>query len=406
MHIPIIQLPLFIYSSPSPPPSTNSLSTPILHPFPPPLSSLSFLPPIPSSFSSFLFPIQLTSITRASSPPAARALLQRQVDGLEAAVASLLSPVREKFNQIDSGGLGGDAFTEDGFKRAVSMVLSRAFEVMINDDKHLVILPVVDWLNHSDDLPPSSVPVSFDRETSKFSVRAVQNYSPGDHVWITYGSKARPRPRARLFFTHLCVLVLVCCRLLICRKDGLSLTFPSPCAQGAAELLVHYGFCVGPSKHDSVAVSVGADPAVGCPSETTFKSAHLSSSPPLVLPCHPTPCVFPPQNPSSSMALAMLPRALTLGGTTQWVQEIKWSDQVGGKVEFQDEMLLILRVSNCQMVTLSPAPLFSLRQTLTFFLQSSEHLQPKSAGHVTANHVHILGISPMHVMLGEPSRTR
>jgi hypothetical protein len=122
--------------------------------------------------------------------PAARALLQRQIDGLEAASANLLAPVREKFKKNNSGGgVGGDAFTEDGFKRAVSMVLSRAFQVMINDDKHLVILPVVDWLNHSDDLPPASVPVSFDRETSNFNVRAVQSYKQGDHVWITYGPK-------------------------------------------------------------------------------------------------------------------------------------------------------------------------------------------------------------------------
>jgi hypothetical protein len=65
------------------------------------------------------------------------------------------------------------------------------------------------------------------------------------------------------------------------------------------------------------------------------------------------------QNPSSSMALAMLPRALTLGGTTQWVQEMKWSDQVGGKVDFPDEMILILRVSNCQMVILASALVLS-----------------------------------------------
>jgi hypothetical protein len=59
------------------------------------------------------------------------------------------------------------------------------------------------------------------------------------------------------------------------------------------------------------------------------------------------------------MALAMLPRALTLGGATQWVQEMKWSDQVGGKVDFPDEMILILRVSNCQMVFLASPILLS-----------------------------------------------
>lgn len=40
---------------------------------------------------------------------------------------------------------------------------------------------------------------------------------------------------------------------------------PSPPAQSGAELLVHYGFCPGPSKHDSASVIVGADQSVKSP---------------------------------------------------------------------------------------------------------------------------------------------
>ena len=67
--------------------------------------------------------------------------------------------------------------------------LSPRAQVMINDEKHLVILPLVDWLNHHSALPPSPPPVTFDRETSQFNVRAVEGYAKGAHVWITYGTK-------------------------------------------------------------------------------------------------------------------------------------------------------------------------------------------------------------------------
>lgn len=140
------------------------------------------------------WPQDSVSLRSLVKSPGAKLLLQRQQQGLKSAVANILAPVREKFEWGGMDGverIRGEALTDEGFRRCVSLVLSRAFEVMINDEKHLVILPVVDWLNHSSSLAPSPPPVSFDRDSSTFRVRAVEKYAKGDHVWITYGTKVR-----------------------------------------------------------------------------------------------------------------------------------------------------------------------------------------------------------------------
>ena len=220
--------------------------------------------------------------------PAARALLQRQIDGLEAASANLLAPVREKFKKDNSGGgVGGDAFTEDGFKRAVSMVLSRAFQVMINDDKHLVILPVVDWLNHSDDLPPASVPVSFDRETSIFNVRAVQSYKQGDHVWITYGAKVGALSPAKPVYS-LQFYTFLSCAVAPSRgqKSILSLTFPRFLCAGGCRALGSLWFLCWPVQARYGRSDRRSRPCSTWPNQISIRRRPppllLSSSPPLL----------------------------------------------------------------------------------------------------------------------------
>ena len=60
---------------------------------------------------------------------------------MEAAEKALLAPVQQ------SSEFGSD-YTSALFRWAVSLVLSRSFEVTLGDDKRLAIIPLVDYLNH------------------------------------------------------------------------------------------------------------------------------------------------------------------------------------------------------------------------------------------------------------------
>eukprot|EP00802_Teleaulax_amphioxeia_P024123 Tamp_24783.p1 GENE.Tamp_24783~~Tamp_24783.p1 ORF type:complete len:200 (+),score=36.30 Tamp_24783:343-942(+) len=138
-------------------------------------------------------------------------LLEQQEKEYEAAVKSLLAPVQQ------SPDFGAD-YTADMFRWAVSLVLSRSFEVTLGDEKVLVIIPLVDYLNHKPFTSQTSS-VSFDDETQEFRVFAREATDAGGEVYITYGAKSN------------------------------------------AELLVCYGFVLKErNPYDSVCIKVGFDP--------------------------------------------------------------------------------------------------------------------------------------------------
>lgn len=68
-------------------------------------------------------------------------LLAQQEQEFEAAEKALLAPVQQ------SPEFGSD-YTSNLFRWAVSLVLSRSFEVALGDEKSLAIIPLVDYLNH------------------------------------------------------------------------------------------------------------------------------------------------------------------------------------------------------------------------------------------------------------------
>jgi adenosine deaminase len=115
---------------------------------------------------------------------AAWAVVQAVAKGVDAGSDAVAAGVEEA--------AAAAAVTKCELLRAFEIVWSRAFEVELNGDPHLFLLPAADMLNHT---------VSTEHRTSihwdghdHFEIRAPQRYAVGDHVFISYG----PKPNADL----------------------------------------------------------------------------------------------------------------------------------------------------------------------------------------------------------------
>mmetsp|Transcript_7950 Transcript_7950/g.26640 ORF Transcript_7950/g.26640 Transcript_7950/m.26640 type:complete len:427 (-) Transcript_7950:395-1675(-) len=139
-------------------------------------------------------------------------ILDQQEKGMKEAEEKLLRPVQEKQKE-------GGHFSQTLFRWAVSMVLSRSFEVEMYDKKTLVMIPMVDFLNHkpisSSSSSSTSSSVQFDHQSMSFIVTAMEDYQAGEEVSICYGDKSN------------------------------------------GELLACYGFCLEENPHEAVTVHVG-----------------------------------------------------------------------------------------------------------------------------------------------------
>jgi hypothetical protein len=78
--------------------------------------------------------------------------------------------------------------TEERWLYAVSMVLSRALDLRVNDESQLAIVPLIDMLNHTaSDM--GSCRVRFDPASQAFELVAAAPIAAGDELRICYGRK-------------------------------------------------------------------------------------------------------------------------------------------------------------------------------------------------------------------------
>ena len=93
---------------------------------------------------------------------------------------ALASTPASQHTHADAGLMHASMHT---YRWAVSLVLSRSFEVNLSDEKALVIIPVVDMLNHKS-FPAHSSSVTFDNEANELVVHAREASDAGAEVGV------------------------------------------------------------------------------------------------------------------------------------------------------------------------------------------------------------------------------
>ena len=93
---------------------------------------------------------------------------------------ALASTPASQHTHADTGLMHASMHT---YRWAVSLVLSRSFEVNLSDEKALVIIPVVDMLNHKS-FPAHSSSVTFDNEANELVVHAREASDAGAEVGV------------------------------------------------------------------------------------------------------------------------------------------------------------------------------------------------------------------------------
>lgn len=103
-------------------------------------------------------------------------------------IATLQTDVRSEFDQLQARVPAFRRFEYRTFLWARLAVMTRAFSVYVNRAKCQAMIPLADMLNHH--MLASKLQWGFDDNAQGFVLTAVADYSAGDQLYLSYGSKS------------------------------------------------------------------------------------------------------------------------------------------------------------------------------------------------------------------------